>query len=410
MNKNQFPRKTRESKEFKVAISGAYGVPNIGDEALLFSIISVFRSLIPNISFTVLSSDPEHTEKHHGVKAVHREFDPTLLVLVKGKARTAFLTVARSDMLVIGGGTQLYEESIPPLRQIVRHWLALVAWAKLLRKRVVFYAVGVDPIRTKWKRQMIKLIVNRADLITVRDEESRDELMRIGVTKPIEVVADSCFGLQPISSDKLSVIFDKEHIRKTDLLIGVNLRGRPFPHPDLNWRSKPEQLDEFKLYWAQVCDSLIERFNAFLVFLPMEFPADVDLAKDVTKIMKQKNGCRVIADYYSPEEVLSIIGEMQLMIGMRLHSLIFATVMDVPSIAIDYGYKVKYFMKQAGQEKYTLDVTDRNADYLLNLVQELISNKESIKTQLKHRSMELKSAVVSPELISNIIPKTRLEE
>ena len=53
---------------------------------------------------------------------------------------------------------------------------------------------------------------------------------------------------------------------------------------------------------------------------------------------------------YSTEEFLSVIGSFRLLIGMRLHALIFAAVMKVPLLAISYDPKVDSFLKAIGTE------------------------------------------------------------
>ena len=53
---------------------------------------------------------------------------------------------------------------------------------------------------------------------------------------------------------------------------------------------------------------------------------------------------------YSTEEFLSVIGSFRLLIGMRLHALIFAAVMKVPLLAISYDPKVDSFLKAIGSE------------------------------------------------------------
>ena len=51
---------------------------------------------------------------------------------------------------------------------------------------------------------------------------------------------------------------------------------------------------------------------------------------------------------YSTEDFLSIIGCFRLLIGMRLHALIFAAVMKVPLMAVSYDPKVDSFVKEIG--------------------------------------------------------------
>ena len=49
-------------------------------------------------------------------------------------------------------------------------------------------------------------------------------------------------------------------------------------------------------------------------------------------------------DKYTTEEFLSIIANFKLLVGMRLHALVFAAVMQVPFLAISYDPKVDAFV------------------------------------------------------------------
>ena len=52
---------------------------------------------------------------------------------------------------------------------------------------------------------------------------------------------------------------------------------------------------------------------------------------------------------YLSEETLSIIGCMDVLVGVRLHSLIYAAVMGVPMIGISYDPKVDSFLSSIQQ-------------------------------------------------------------
>lgn len=53
---------------------------------------------------------------------------------------------------------------------------------------------------------------------------------------------------------------------------------------------------------------------------------------------------------YNTEEFLSIIGNFDLLIGMRLHALVFAAVMQTPLLAISYDPKVDSFVNAIGEK------------------------------------------------------------
>ena len=52
----------------RIGITGSYGGLNLGDEAILQSIIAQLRKDLPAVEITVFSRDAEDTKRRHGVE------------------------------------------------------------------------------------------------------------------------------------------------------------------------------------------------------------------------------------------------------------------------------------------------------------------------------------------------------
>ena len=100
--------------------------------------------------------------------------------------------------------------------------------------------------------------------------------------------------------------------------------------------------------FAAAADYAYTRYGLLPVFLPIEFPRDVEAAERVSRLMKTPN--LVCQERYSGEELVGILSSMQLVVGMRLHSLIFATVGTAPVIGISYDVKVESFIRDIGSD------------------------------------------------------------
>src|SRR4026209_1419633 len=100
---------------FRVGIPGSYGGMNLGDEAILQSIIAQLRRDLPQVEITVFSRDADDTKKRHGVERA---------VTVRKLARSEVMPeVERLDLLILGGGGILYDAD-------ARTYLREVALAK----------------------------------------------------------------------------------------------------------------------------------------------------------------------------------------------------------------------------------------------------------------------------------------
>ena len=116
----------------KIVLSGYYGFDNIGDEAVLFSIITALRKEIKDVHITVLSNNPDKTKALYGVESVNR-WD------IKAVARS----IKESDLLISGGGSLLQDVTSS---KTIPYYLAIVKIAQFYKKKVVFYSQGIGPV------------------------------------------------------------------------------------------------------------------------------------------------------------------------------------------------------------------------------------------------------------------------
>jgi polysaccharide pyruvyl transferase WcaK-like protein len=82
----------------RLLVSGYYGFNNLGDEAVLESILLALRRSFDDIEITVLSANSASTQKMYGVKTVSRNAPLKIL-----KA------LWNCDILISGGGSLLQD-------------------------------------------------------------------------------------------------------------------------------------------------------------------------------------------------------------------------------------------------------------------------------------------------------------
>jgi polysaccharide pyruvyl transferase WcaK-like protein len=141
-----------------VGVLGSYGGRNLGDEAILTSLLGDLRRRRPDARMVVFSRDPEYTRwafpqvEAMGWHGVNRE-------------RIA-QALRRLDLLVLGGGGILYDTE-------ARRYLRLVATAQECGVPVFAYALGAGPLTEDLDCGMTREVLQRCVEITVRDEESK---------------------------------------------------------------------------------------------------------------------------------------------------------------------------------------------------------------------------------------------
>lgn len=344
-----------------IVISGYYGFRNSGDDALLMSIIEDLRSLKPDIDIVVLSKNPKETEKIYKVKAVSRE-----------NVFSVLRELTNTKMLVSGGGT-LMQDGTSTKSLLYYLWIIKIALA--LGKKVMLYANGIGPLYSKQNKARASKVLNKVDLITLRDKASYDELLKLGVNKPkTEVTADPAFRIQPdrAGSDK---ILQGLGIPEDKPLLCVSVR---------EWKNN---CPDFEQKIAGLCDYASDKYGMFTVFLPMQPQVDNDITVKICDKMQSRSS--VIGAGYDIQKLLQLIGKMTLCIGMRLHTLIYSSVACVPLIGLVYDPKVSGFLDYIGMDNYC-GVENLTLDELIKAVDKSMQNYNCIKDKLMKKRSELK--------------------
>lgn len=110
-------------------------------------------------------------------------------------------------------------------------------------------------------------------------------------------------------------------------------------------------------------------------------------ASKVINYMTEKSS--VVFRICQPNEMLAIIANLDLLIGMRLHSLIFAAQNAVPMLGLSYDPKVAAFMKSIDQP--VIDTGHiHNSHYLKELLTKLINERAAGKNALRKKREELR--------------------
>ena len=305
-----------------IAISGYYGFGNVGDEAVLSGIVASLTERCPEAQLVAFSADPAVTEQLHGIRAVSRSNPAEVLG-----------TLRHCDLLISGGGSLL--QDVTSARSLC-YYLAVIWLAKKLGKKTMVYAQGIGPVTRPRSRKLVRSILNRVDVITVRDAASKECLEELQVNRPeISVTADPSFGMTPVAPEEADALLRAAGATQHTPLIGVCLRP---------WKDEPEWLPAI----SQGLDAAAARIGATLVFLPMQLDQDLRMSVEVASKMNSRSA--VLAGRMIPAQALAVVSKLDLLVGMRLHALIFAASSRVPFVGIAYDPKVDAFVRAVRRE------------------------------------------------------------
>jgi polysaccharide pyruvyl transferase WcaK-like protein len=314
----------------RIVISAAYGMGNLGDEAICDTIIKDILSINKNVILTVIVIDINKFFKSHpnlfNIKNIK------IFEIAKNKkdyfsfkkiwwATNIITDIFYCDLFVWGGGG------------IVRNrpdWLSLyiipLRIAKFFKKRIFVWSIGVNKISNK---KVINLVnhIKDVDFISVRDKESKKSLEEIlfNLRNNIYVINDPVFHFDSI---------DRKKNNHNELIIGLNLA---FWKADL---SDQKSVNDFINSLAYSLNKLSEIKQYTLYYLPTAQKKDDVLFEYLyQKLSKNINIEKHIVD--TPQEFLDLSSKLDLFVCSRLHAIILASnVKDLPIIPIIYDEKV----------------------------------------------------------------------
>ena len=347
---------------YHAILSGYYGFENSGDEAMLSSIIDELRSEKRNIRLLVLTKKPAETKQKYSVDAISRSNPLTLIKAFK-----------YSGTLISGGGNLIQDLTS---FQSMLYYTGLMKYAFMRHMKVMLYANGIGPLQRKLSIRIAGSILNKTDVITVREPNSYKMLQEIGVNKPyISITADPVMGLELPS---------KEINEKVLSEYKIPVNGRRAVFSVRPWKGME---GKFNPIFAEIADYLFEEYNLTPVFIPLHSKKDTKVCQDIMGMMK--NNAYLVENERSAMDLISIISTSELVIGMRLHSLIYASVARIPVIGIVYDPKVRYFIELMDQEDGGL-VENITADDIKNRVHKIMKERDEYIGRISSRMDGLK--------------------
>jgi len=292
----------------------------------------------------------------------------------------------------------------------------LPVFARLLRKRVAFYGGSVDkPGRFSiFYGLLFRSVLNRMDLITLRENKTHQYLCEIGVRKErMFVTADLSFLLKPDMRRAEEIMAIEGITEAKRPLIGITVTreiASGFGEGERSYRKHVEILGKF-------IDEAAVKLGATFVFVPhcIGFDRDLDdrvVAGDVLSRCRMQDRVKVITNEYGAAELRGLIGRFDLFIGERMHSVISAMCMGVPAIAVVTSFDQRAdIIDMLGQGGAICQAEKLTAETLMLKVESVWSKREEIrKSLLSQMETARAQATRNGELLKEVIDPRKAEK
>ena len=377
------------SNVMHIGLLGSTTHGNIGDEAILRCVASVFAAPGVHLHQIALGptgicvnqlplESPLTSPRYHDVQSSDAPRALNYRKLAGGWMRMAKL-IRNLDVLLWAGGYAFHDR-----RKGVPLLMASIAACVPRKCFFGFCAVGMGPFRTALGRRAARFVLNRCDMVAVRDAASLTDLDRIGISRNVVQTVDFAHRFRPSNHVDTDQILRSSGIDSSRSFVTIC---------PCAWLTMDDYYSYSASTTASVVDALtrvgrgmIERGHQVLV-LPTMCPEDLDVAREISR--QSEGAIRYIDRQLAAAEAQGIIGRGLLTVSMRMHPVVFSANTGVPCVAYAYDRKVEQLMRQLTCEELLIQRERFSADSFLAKIDGVLAAPDRWNRKTKEAGVRL---------------------
>ncbi|MFX0134193.1 MAG: polysaccharide pyruvyl transferase family protein [Candidatus Hodarchaeota archaeon] len=356
----------------------AYGIGNIGDDGILQGILKIIELTFPKVKITC------------GVGDLWNRSPPNFLLGPQKKIchaykngifkyRKVYPQIKACDCYIQGGSTFVGEElgiEFPMIVNIKQNFSA-----KFHNKPALMIAVGANKLNSSEGIKYGKNLIYLSDLITLRDVPSKKVCLELG-SNPLRTfsTADPAILLNAKPTKRTNKV--KQILKTKGKIFGINVVNEV-------WFN----ILKYKAAIAKAADYISSHYGYTPVFFCNEIrPTNCfDYFANMQTINFMKEKYEILDPvYYRPEEMIDLISNFDFIVSMRMHTMIYASIVNVPFVAISRIDKVDNFLEHFG---FKSSISIKNPDHkkLISDIEGAIKNSIDIKERLRETVPKLRT-------------------
>ncbi len=348
----------------KIIIYGAYGEANIGDDLLLDTILFWLAQKSPNSEIFIVSKESVYLNKLY----------PNFTFLSKTSAK-----YLRSDLFILGGGTQLFSfyNNNPRKKgfylrkflQIFIHYIPLIY--EIIKFKIIpinqkgkkiALGIGLGPFEKGNYLTLLKKTLSGFSMLYLRDEISFELCKEIHL--PSKHTADICFSSYFL--DRYPFKHNSSHNKFKK--VGVVIR-------DWEHNENGEILNSKMLNWID-CNLTNYDITVFL------FSSIKDIGLTNKLALNKKVKCLIWNPLYDNfSNYLNIFSEMDAIITSRFHAGVFGANFNIPTICLGLDPKL-YMLFLEIKGFYYFEIAN-DIDKINFYLEDIFSNYSTIRNDIQ---------------------------
>lgn len=387
----------------KILITHIFAEGNKGDASILHSQIESFKKAYSSIEIKTVTTTPQKIKNPNIFYSflflgfykpgnlllkiirssyiliisvlwaiINRFFGQKFSLFLNGELQSTLCAYEGADAIVpVGGGYLTGRNNFKGTLTVVFQMHAILI-PLILKKPVFLYSQSIGPFSNRFQEYITKLILNRVERIYLREDISKDNLLRIGINNEKLLRApDSAFAFVSDFKRESREIMENSGVDFSKKTVGVTVR---------NFLKAGDQYN-FERSIANLIRYLREEldFNVLLITHASspEINDDDGIAtRRVLEMLKDLNGISFLGENMTYPQVRGIYYNLDYLVGTRMHSCIFALASRVPLVSIEYEYKTRGIMNDFGLTEWVLPMNGLKYELLRNKFTDLISKRE----------------------------------
>lgn len=381
----------------KILIPNVTGPTNAGDQAMFQALLRLINSSQTSRDIYVHTKNSELYEKSYPYKVF-----PSLYQYIAMDTRNPFISVYRFiEMLILLFMVKIGDKKNGLLQRTLSHYknadLILFAGGGYIRSRTgikqsvnlffqllpftvgkfcvgakIIAPISFGPFAYQWQAKIAAWTLNGCDVVSARESRSYETMKSLGVKN---LVLSTDLALLTKKTKRFT-----KNYASTRPLIGFTIR---------NWLNEGNEQNNLEKACTLALTKFVEKFGAeiqpIIQVESKDFPYEDD-ARSVARVCALLNKAKIA--YRRPIRIQSVdhameaYGRLDLLLGMRMHSNIFAAIQGIPFVAVSYEYKTEGISEQIRMKKYCVSCKKANVDNLFNLLESAYKNKIRLKNQL----------------------------
>jgi colanic acid/amylovoran biosynthesis protein len=264
--------------------------------------------------------------------------------------------------------------------------------AVIAGKPVYLLPQSIGPLRHRWEAWWLRQLLGRVRMVMAREPVSYQLVQSLRVRNPrVYLVADMAFGLPAAPDEAAKAWLRTQGIDPED--------GKPcLGMTMVNWGAQDQRFQQQEGY-EQACAAaarwFVETIGGRVIFFPQVYgPTQnqddrIPTRRVIARLADMAGSIYFVTDPLPMQLLKAVYRKMDVFIGTRMHSNIFALSEGVPVIAIGYQHKTRGIAEMVGMGDWVLDIQSVEEKLLVERLAALWEQRVQVGERLRQAMVEI---------------------